>query len=248
VKIKKEVVTGLAVIFTAALVFAGILLYRSVKGRGELARRITELGNGGPPETVEGLQRSIAAYEKRIEQHVKDAAQTAVYWKILAVRLQDRGLHNEALKALERALYYTPEDQVLHYLTGLSAAVAAKSYHNFEGRENTERDRLFALAEESYLHAAALDDRYLRPRYGIGVLYVFELDRPGEAIPYLERCLEISGNDVDTMFVLARAYYMTSAYTGAVDLYDRIISLTRDEQKRTEARNNRQVVMGRLYG
>jgi tetratricopeptide (TPR) repeat protein len=247
-KIKREVVIGLAVIFLFATVIVVLNIRRSLKGRSELAQRIAGLGNNGPPETIEGLQRAIAAYEARIEQHVKDAAQTGVYWKILAVRLQDKGLHNEALKALERALNYTPADQTLHYLTGVSAATIAKSYHNFEGRENTERDRLFALAEESYLHAIALDDRYVRPRYGIGVLYVFELDRPGDAIPHLERCLELSKNDVDAMFVLARAYYMTSAYNEAVAVYDRILSSTKDEQKRTEAQNNRQVVLGRLYG
>jgi tetratricopeptide (TPR) repeat protein len=247
-KLQKEVRIGIVVILVAVGAFVGIFIQQSSKGRNELAQRIADLGNGGPPETIEGLERAIAAYEKRIEQHVKDAAQTAVYYKILATRFQDRALHNEALKALERALYYTPEDPVLHYLTGLSAAVVAKSYHNFEGRENTERERLFALAEESYLHAIALDGRYLRPRYGIGVLYVFELDRPEDAILHLQRFLEISKNDVDTMFVLARAYYMISAYEEAVAVYDSIISCPRDEQKRTEAQNNRQLVMGRLYG
>jgi tetratricopeptide (TPR) repeat protein len=247
-KLQKEARIGIVVILVAIGVLIGIFIQQSAKGRNELAQRIADLGNGGPPETIEGLQRAIAAYESRIEQHVKDAAQTALYWKILAIRFQDSGLHNEALNALERALYYTPGDQVLHYLTGISAAVVAKSYHNFDGLANSERDRLFALAEESYLHAIALDDRYLQPLYGVGVLYAFELDRPEDAIPYLQRYLEISKNDVDTLFVLARAYYMISAYEEAVAVYDNIISLTGDEQKRTEAQNNRQLVMGRLYG
>jgi hypothetical protein len=50
------------------------------------------------------------------------------------------------------------------------------------------------------------------------------------------------------MFVLARAFYMLENYQAAVELYDRIITLTSDEQKRIDAQNNRQIVMERMYG
>jgi tetratricopeptide (TPR) repeat protein len=124
----------------------------------------------------------------------------------------------------------------------------AKSVHVLPGSDTIDRARYFALAEEAYLRAIALGGRYLRPRYGLAVLYVFELERPAEAIPHLERCLEISRGDVDTMFVLARAYYMTESFQAAIDLYDRIISITKDEQKRSDARSNREIAMGMMYG
>jgi tetratricopeptide (TPR) repeat protein len=246
-KIKKDIWLGICVIliFSAGGVF--FFQREKSKNRASLARRITELGNGGPPETIEGLKAAITAYEGRIEEHVKLAAQTGVYWKILATRLQDRGLHFEALEALERAIYYNPEDPVLHYLTGVSAGIAAKSLHNFSGSADKEREAYFALAEEGYLKAVALDGRYIRPRYGLAVLYVFELNRPADAVPHLQRYLEISRSDVDAMFILARSYFMTENFKAALDLYDRIIALTRDENRRLEAENNRQIVIGRLY-
>jgi len=216
------------------------------RNRTELAQRI--ITEGPSTESIEDVRRSIALYEKRIEQHVADAAKTAAYWKILALRLQDRGLHGEALEALERAIYYNPTDAALQNATGLSAGVMAKSVHLFPGRETSERERYYAMAEEAYLRAIELDGRYLRPRFGLGVLYVFELDRPEEAIPHLELYLQISRNDVDTMFVLARAFYMLGNLQAAVELYDRIITLTRDDQKRIDALNNRQAVMERIYG
>jgi tetratricopeptide (TPR) repeat protein len=246
-KIKKEAAIGIIVAAVAVLGFGGMTMYQRNKNRNDLAFRIAALGDG-TPSTIEDLKSAIAAYEKQIEQHVKDAAQLGIYWKILAVRFQDRGLHNEALEALERAIYFTPEDRALHYMTGVSAAYVAKDIHSFPGVDRTEKDRYFALAEESYLRAIELDERYLRPRYGLAILYVFELDRPAEAVPHLLRYLEISRNDTDIMFVLARAYYMTGAFKEAVEIYDRIISVTTDEQKRKEAQNNRQAVMGRLYG
>jgi tetratricopeptide (TPR) repeat protein len=247
-KIKKEILLGLTVIVIIILGFVILINTQGNKSRRELASRIISLGNGGPPETIEGLREAIGAYEKQIELHVKDAAQTGVYWKILASRLQEKGLHNEALGALEHALYYNPEDAALHYLTGLSAAIVAKTHHNFTGIDNPERDRLYALAEEAYLSSLKIDEKYLRPRYALGVLYVFELDRPQDAIPLMEKYLDFSTNDVDAMFVLARAYFETGNMERTLALYDMIISVTKDESKRREAQNNRQVVMGRLYG
>jgi tetratricopeptide (TPR) repeat protein len=207
-----------------------------------------ENSGGTTSETIEGLKNSIAAYEKRIEKHVEDAAKTGTYWKILAVRLQDRGLHGEALNALDHAVYYTPEDPAIHYSIGISAGILAKSLHASPGAGGRDRGQYFTLAEQAFQRAIELDSRYLRPRYGLGVLYVFELDRPEEAVLHLERCLEISRNDVDTMFVLARAFYMMKRYQEAVDLYDRIITLTRDGKKRIDAQNNRQTALEQIYG
>ena len=247
-KVPKGAVTGIIVIGLVVIVAYGASMRQRYRDRGELAQRIFSDGSQTIPNTIEGLRTAIGTYERRIEQHVRDAARTAMYWKILAVRLQDQSLHQEALEALERAISYTPEDPALHYYTGVSAGIMAKSRHVFPGGDNFARDRYFVLAEDAFLRAIELDGRYLRPRYSLAVLYVFDLDRPEEAIPHLERSLEISRNDVDTMFVLARAFVMLREFQAAVELYDRIITLTRDEQKRIDAQNNRQMVMGQMYG
>ena len=277
-KIKKGFIIGITVFLLIIMAFFAASQYQKDRARGELAERIFSQGNGAfqgstalqesnepdggaylpgsplqgqdgsYPENIAKLKASIASYEKRIERHVKDAAATATYWKILAVRLQDRGLHGDALAALERAIFYSPSDPALHYYTGVSAGIIAKSIHLYPGSTDNGREQYYALAEDSFLRAIELDGRYLRPRYSLGVLYVFELERPEDAIPHLERCLEISRNDVDTMFVLARAHYMLKNYRAALDIYDRIITLTRDEQKRVDAQNNRQLIMGQMYG
>jgi tetratricopeptide (TPR) repeat protein len=80
------------------------------------------------------------------------------------------------------------------------------------------------------------------------VLYVFDLNRPEDAIVHLQRVLEISRGDLDAMFVLARAFYMIGDFRSAIDLFDRIITLTRDDQTRMAAQSNREIVMRRLHG
>jgi cytochrome c-type biogenesis protein CcmH/NrfG len=54
--------------------------------------------------------------------------------------------------------------------------------------------------------------------------------------------------DVDAMFVLARAYYMTERYDAAVDLYDRIIARSKNEEVKRQAQSNREYILGGFNG
>ncbi|MDR1971568.1 MAG: tetratricopeptide repeat protein [Treponema sp.] len=249
---QRGTVLGLVIVLVLAGVILGVYLAERQKSRYVLARRIAELSpRGGVPVTIEGLRSAIAIYEKAIEEHVRDAAQTGAYWKILAVRLADRGMHLDALDALEMSIRYNGEDPTLFYLTGVSAAIVAKNALGLSrtGPPETmpeERERYFAVSERAYLRAIELDGAYAKPRYGLGILYTFEMDRPAEAVPHLEKYLELMSRDVDAMFTLARAYYMTEAYEKAIDLYDRIIVSTKDADKKDEARNNRDYIMGQM--
>ena len=249
---EKRAGIGVAVALVILLVVvAASMLYQRNRGRAEFADYLVSQGRWTTRDSIAELRRAIAVNERQIERHVQYSAENANYWKLLAVRLQQKGLHGEALEALERAIFLSPEDPFLFYYAGLSAGTLAKSFYLVSGEgagRDAHRHRYFTIAENAFLRAIELDGSYLRPRYSLAVLYVFDLDRPEEAIPHLERYLEISRNDVDTMFVLARAFFMLRRYQEALELYDRIIVLTGDEQKRIDAQNNRQTVMGHLYG
>ena len=208
-----------------------------------LAKRIAEFGpRKGVPRSIDDLTRAIAAYEDAQTLHIKDAAQTGVYWKILATRFQDREMFLEAIKALEKAREYTPNDEVLHYLTGLNAAQAARSLYG-ERRGGGETARYFELAETAYLRAVELESSYTQARYALAVLYLFELNRPDDAITQLMRYMEHRSADADAMFLLARAYYMTGRLREAVEWYDRGIPLTKDARKKSEAEANRALIL-----
>ncbi|MDR1839374.1 MAG: tetratricopeptide repeat protein [Treponema sp.] len=244
----KEIVIGIIVILIFGWLITFVYRAESNKTNRELTKRIREISpRRGPPETIEALRQAIALYEDQIERNVREGAQTGAYWKILAIRLSDRGLYNDALEALERAIYFNTEDPLLYYLTGISAAEVAKSKVGFTANVDIEKGHYFSIAENSYLRALELDVTYTRAMYGLAILYVFELDRPQEAIVHLERYIQLQSSDIAAMFVLARAHFMVENYQQAVDIYDKIASRTKNQKEREEALNNREFIQRLRY-
>jgi len=244
----KEILLGIIVILVFGWLITFIYRYESTSRNKDLAKRMAELSpKGGPPETIEGLKQAIALYETQIERNVREGAQTGVYWKILATRLADKGLDNDALEALERAIYFNSEDPILFYLTGVSAAKIAKSKVGFTQSAQEESNHYFKLSENGYLRALELDTTYTKAMYGLAVLYAFELDRPEDAVVQLERYLQIQKSDVNAMFVLARSYYVMKDFSSAIQVYERIVSSTKDQKIKQEAYNNMDIVQEAMY-
>ena len=239
----KDTLVGIAIF--AALITVAVLVYRHEmdKPGRELAKRIAELSpGGGTPRTIDGLKQAIALYEAQIELNVKQGAQTGAYWKILAIRLADRGMHRDALSAFERALYFTPGDPTLLFLTGESAAIVAANALQFSVSSNSEKEHFYKLAENAYRRAIEQEPSYAKPLLGLGMLYTFDLEQPEDAIPLLQRYVNMMSNDVKGMFVLARAYYMTGNFGESITLYDRILARSKDQKVRAEAQNNKDII------
>jgi tetratricopeptide (TPR) repeat protein len=238
--------------FIALIIFLVIIIAVSLlfvmqrnASRSDLAKRVAELGpeNGNTPSTIEGLQDAIAIYENELSIYLNDVDKTGLYWKILATRLHDKQMYGDALNALDNAIEYYPTDPALHYLKGVCSGQMAKASYGVQAQT------FFALAEEAYLKAINLDQTYARPYYGLGVLYVYELNRPSEAIPYLERyAYQLRAYDVDALFVLASAYYLSNENEKAITAYDDIISRTRNEERKDEAMKNKQIILDGIYG
>lgn len=239
----KDAVIGLLV----AVIFGGLVAlvyhYEMNKSYRDLAKRIVGLSsNKGTPQTIDDLKKAIALYENQIEFNVKTGVQTGVYWKILAIRLADKKMYKDALAAYEKALYYNADDPTLFYLTGESASVAAASTLDFNSNSPAERDRYRNLAESAYLRSIELDPTYAKPKLGIGILYTFDMDRPADALPHLERYMQLAPNNISGMFIAARAYYMTENFNRAIELYEKIINRTKDPKVKAEAQSNMDLV------
>lgn len=200
------------------------------------------------PTTEAELKEAIKKYQDRAADVQLANAQVGIWYKILATRYLDAKMYGEALKNFQTAIQYYPANQNLYYWIGVCAGYMANASLDYNATGSTqEKFNYLKLSESAYLRAIELEPKYVRALYGLGVLYVFELDDCEKAVQYLERALHVETKNTDIMFVLARAYYVTGQYDQATSLYDRIINTTKSEQKKKEAETNKKIVLDTAY-
>ena len=200
------------------------------------------------PTTIEELKDAIKKYQERVADVQLAQSQIGIWYKILGTRYLDNKMYGEALKAFQEALNYYPDNQNLYYYVGVCAGYMSHAALDYNASGNNDvKYNYLKLAEEAYLRAIAIEDRYVRALYGLGVLYVFELDEPEKAIPYLEKALTIDTKNLDTMFVLARAYYSSYEFEKSVAMYDKIIETTKSDDTKKTAEENKKIVLDASY-
>jgi tetratricopeptide (TPR) repeat protein len=150
----------------------------------------------------------------------------------------DREMYGLALDHVERAIEIQPENPILFYYGGVSAARMAKSTI-----EEGERNELLNDAEQYYLRSVELDPGYSEANYALAVLYLFELDRPVEAREYLNRVIEDEPRNDRAHMLLARSYAATGEVQRAAELYDEAAELTKTPEVREQALRNRQELL-----
>lgn len=203
----------------------------------------------GSPTTIEELKTAIEKYDVRIADLQLSQSQVGIWYKILGTRYLDNKMYGEALKAFQSALQYYPDNQNLYYYVGICAGYMSHTALDYNATGNMEQKyNYLKLAETAYLRAIEIEPRYSRALYALSVLYVYELDEPAKAIPYLEKVLDIEKKHTDAMFVLARAYYSTYEFDKAVEMYDKIISVTTSDKKKADAEANKKIVLDASYG
>lgn len=201
------------------------------------------------PTTIDEYKEAIKKYEKRAADIELANQQIGIWWKILGSRYLDQKMYGEALKCYQKAAEYYPENQNLYYYIGVCAGYMSHEALDYDASGNTQKKLAYLkLAESAYLRAVDIEPRYVRALYGLGVLYVFELDQSDKAIPYLEKLLTIDTGHTDAKFVLANAYYRTGSMQKAADMYDNIIKTTKDKDKKTAAEANKKQVLDSSYG
>jgi len=196
------------------------------------------------PTTIEELKEAISKYQERVADVQLAQSQIGIWYKILGTRYLDNKMYGEALKSFEEALKYYPDNQNLYYYVGVCAGYMSHAALDYNASGvNEVKYNYLKLAEEAYLRAIQIEDRYVRALYGLGVLYVFELDEPEKAIPHLEKAMTIDTKNLDLMFVLARAYYSTYEFEKSVEIYDKIIEITKSDETRKTAEENKKIAL-----
>lgn len=200
------------------------------------------------PTTIEELKDAIEKYQERVSDIQMAQSQIGIWYKILGTRYLDKKMYGEALKCFQQALQYYPDNQNLYFYVGVCAGYMSHAAMDFGGSGSSEvKYNYLKLAEEAYSRAITIDDRYVRALYGLGVIYVHELDEPEKAIPHLEKALTIEKQNINAMFLLASAYYRSYEFDKAAAMYDKIIATTKSAETKATAEENKKKVLEESY-
>jgi len=229
------------------MIFAGLLisaLFLSMACKNNVfARRLQDMEMGVKnPSSIEELQSAIQKYQGKINEILIMEQKIGIWYKVLGRRYMDKKMYKKALEAFQSALEYFPENQHVFYQIGVCAAVLAKSTLDYPGMSDAERQAYFDLSVSAYKRAVELDPTYTRAVYALSVLYVFELNRPADAIAIMEPLAAREKKPLDSLFILGRAYYMTGQYEKAIAMYDRIIKTSGSAEQRADAERNKAFV------
>ncbi|MCR4742734.1 MAG: tetratricopeptide repeat protein [Treponema sp.] len=240
IKNNKVIVSGILLL---------LLVFTSCRVSNKTILRHQKMEEGvSNPTSIEELKDAIEKYSDRVADIQMANSQIGIWYKILGTRYLDNKMYGEALKSFQKALEFYPDNQNLYYYVGVCAGYMSHAALDFGGSGSSEvKLNYLKLAEESYLRAIQIEDRYVRALYGLGVLYVFELDEPVKAIPHLEKLLTIDTKNIDAMFVLARAYYSNYEFDKSVEMYDKIINTSKSAETKAAAEDNKKTVLDAAY-
>ena len=229
---------------TASLLLL-ILMFVSCGSSNAAVKRMQQTEEGvSSPTTSDEYKEAIAKYEKRVADITLANEQIGIWYKILGSRYIDLKMWGEALSCYQKAIEYYPTNQNLYYYVGVCAGYMAHSALDYDATGSTAKKyNYLKLSESAYLRAIAIESRYVRALYGLGVLYVFELDESEKAIPYLKTLLTIDTGHTDAKFVLANAYFRTGDFQASADMYDSIIKTTKDKEKKALAEANKKIAL-----
>lgn len=236
-------------IFTLALFGLSLVFFSCNGTNAKTIKRIQALEEGvASPTTEAEIKEAIQKYQTRVEDIALANQQIGIWYKMLGSRYLDNQMYGEALEAFRMATTYYPANQNLYYFVAVCAGFMANQALDYSATGSTaQKFNYLKLAESAYLEAIKLDPKYARALYGIGVLYIFELEEPGKAIPYLETLAEVEKRNVDGLFLLANAYYQTFEFERAMEIYDEIISITTSSEDKAQAEANKRKVLETAY-
>lgn len=237
------------VVVVFALVVASIFCSCKTSGKDILKKRIQRMEESSSnPVSIEEIEAAIEEFSNEADEVTTKNAQVGMWHKVLGLKYLDKKMYGKALDCFQTALTYYPDNANLYYYVGNCAGYLGNSALDYEATGSYEKmENYYDLSEKAYLRALSIDDRYAYALYGIGVLYVYQLGQPEDAIPHLEKLLTIDTKNVDGMFVLANAYYLTRNYDKSADMFDKIIATTKSEKTKQAAEENKKKVLDEAY-
>ena len=232
--------------FLGCVCFMGLILFSGCsQDQDPLLTQLAELEEGEykgqklSDMSLEELQKELVFIEKEVERILVVGERLGTLYKTVALRFMDREMYGLAADYFRKALDVYPTNHVIAYKAGLCLSQLAQSH-----AEQEKKTDLFRQSEGYYLNAIRADAKYIDALYALSILYIFELDRSGEALPYLERIIQNQSRQYRAMFLLARIYVELGRTDEAAGLYQDIIDGSKDKEEVEQARENKRLISG----
>lgn len=237
------------VVVVLVLVIASLLAGCKSSGKKVLQKRIERMEQSSSnPVSIEDIETAIKEYSSAADEVAEKNAQVGMWYKILGLKYLDKKVYGKAMECFQKALEFYPDNANLYYYVGNCAGYLGNGALDYDATGSYEKmENYYNLSEKAYLRALAIDDRYAYALYGIGVLYVYQLGQPEDAVPYLEKLLTIDTKNIDAMFVLANAYYLNGSYDKSTEMFDKIIATTKSDKTKQTAEENKKKVLDEAY-
>lgn len=224
---------------------AALLLGCQPQAEDELARRLLDLetpgsltGDSYDEKRLEDLKKEVEQWREELNRTLEASQNLAYYHKLLGLKYMDFESFGLAYESFKAAVALQPENPILHYRAGVSAARMALSLPQ-EGEQNLWLDK----AEFHQRRAVELKPRYTEALYALAILCFYELDKPGEAEVYTDRLLKVSPNHPRGLFLRANLYIRTGNREAAIRTYEKIIDTAQGEEFIRQAEENRRKLM-----
>ncbi|MGL1894321.1 MAG: hypothetical protein OCD02_22005 [Spirochaetaceae bacterium] len=189
------------------------------------------------------LTKDIKKIEKDLEETLEKYQKIGNFQRALGVKMMHYKMYKKAYDHFNNAIEFYPNSEMLHYYRGVAAGQYAKS----QDEESIRREYL-QKAQYNHEHSLELNPRFPKGLYALSILYVYELDRPNDAKPLLDRLLKISTREFDAMLLLALLLEKDDELSAALDLYDTVLSLSKKDVHIFRAETNRDRILKRLTG
>ncbi len=214
--------------------------------RGDLVSQIyeTEDKSGiSSDKRIKEITNDIKKIEKDLESTLEKYKKNGNFHRALGIKMLHYKMYNKAYEHFTIALEYFPDSEMLHYYRGISAS----QYGISQDLDSVRRDYI-NRAKISYENSIRINPRFVKGLYALSILYIYELDRIDDAKPLLDTLLSISTRDFDAMLVRALLHERDGETNDALDLYDRVISLSKNDEQVNIAITNRNKVLGEYIG
>jgi len=148
------------------------------------------------PQAIQEVQAVLRLEEDNMQAYSK-----------LGLLLQSAKKYDDAIRTLEKAQQYAPQEAQVVLLVASAYTHAAAESKNAAQAEK---------ALQAYQRVLQLDERYAPSvQFGMGKVYLVALRQPNTAVGYLEKAAEATMNVAEVHRLLIQAYYDTQRYEQA---------------------------------